>query len=478
MRVRTYLGLLLGLLVVVAAGILAQLNRELLQTPFQITADTKIPFYALLIGVFLTAFLPTATLLLVQSVRRDLEVRSARRKAREAESLDRALHRGIDALTDGQWQRALDELAPVYSARPEDFTILLHYGSALRHGGRPQEALDLHQQAAVLFPHSVTLLHQIARDHEALGQDEVAQEIRNRIAREFPEVSLRVLQRRRDKALAQERWEEAGQLHRRILELSPKEEAGSEEAQAITRGLEYQEGMGLLEDDRPAEARQAFAHLLRQEPGFVPAHIMLGEADLLLGDEDSAIGVWLDGYAATGDPVFLQRLEDHFIEQVAPPRAIETLGNLISRSDNDLLPRFFLGRLYYRLEMHQEALKLLDSIADRVAPSPTFHFLRARIYEKTGRPADAIKAYHTAAQEAGIPSREYACSACQAKYDAWSSHCRQCGAWGSISLDFREEKVDPEALGVRPAPVWGPPADRLAAETPEAPVEGDAGDVS
>ena len=38
-------------------------------------------------------------------------------------------------------------------------------------------------------------------------------------------------------------------------------------------------------------------------------------------------------------------------------------------TDNDLLLRFFLGRLYYRLEMHDEALKILESIGERLAVS-------------------------------------------------------------------------------------------------------------
>ena len=57
---------------------------------------------------------------------------------------------------------------------------------------------------------------------------------------------------------------------------------------------------------------------------------------------------------------FLQRIEAHFIELGEPVAAIECLRGVIAESDNDLLPRFFLGRLYYRLEMHEEALKVLD----------------------------------------------------------------------------------------------------------------------
>lgn len=464
MRVRTYLGILLSLLVVVSAAILTHLNIELLRSPFRITQEAELPFYALLLGVFLTAFLPTATLLLVQSVRRDLEIRGRRRGAREIDSLNRAFQRAVDAQTDGQWAKAADELQAVVEGRPNDFEALLRYGVCLRQSDRPAEALEVHRRAAVLYPQSVALLYQMALDYEAQGEGEVAEELYNRIAREYPQVSLKVLRRHRDRAVEEQRWQAAASFQLQIEEHFGETAAAGNSQERFVLGLKYQQGVRHLEEDRGDEAVAVFRDLLAREPRFIPAAIMLGEAELLADRDTEAKQAWLAGYEATGSPTFLRRIEDHFIEKAQPEQAIETLWSLIGTADNDLLPRFFLGRLYYRLEMHSEALKVLRSIEDRVASSPTFHYLLARIYERQQKSDRALAEYLATAQQAGVPEQEYVCSACAGGYADWRARCERCGSWNSIEMDFQEERISAEDLGVREAPVWGA---YLAPPTPE-----------
>ncbi len=455
MRVRTYLGILLSLLAVVAAAILTHLNADLLRSPFQLTPETTVPFYALLLGVFLTAFLPTTTLLLAQSVKRDLEIRSQRKAARQQDSLQRAYRRGVDAMVDGHWQRAADEFEVVLESRPQDFELLLRHGTALRQLGRVDEAVDLHRGACVLFPKSVALLYQLALDYEARGEAKVADEIRSRIARDFPEVSLRALRRKRNSALEGADWRLASKYQERIEGMLGKESAELESETAVAMGLQYQRGVAYLEEDRLTEAREIFQGLLVKEPRFVPAAIMLGEAERLSERDDAAIHTWLEGYKATGDPVFLHRSEDFFIERTNPDGAIEALWSLISQVENDLFPRFFLGRLYYRLEMRDEALKVLESIRDRVASSPTYHFLLARIYERREEFDQALEELRVCADQAGVPNTEYFCQVCSTKYPDWRGRCDQCGSWNGVRLDFQEERVSASELGVRDAPVWG-----------------------
>jgi tetratricopeptide (TPR) repeat protein len=134
--------------------------------------------------------------------------------------------------------------------------------------------------------------------------------------------------------------------------------------------------------------------------------------------------------------------------------AIQTLHELIATADNDLLPRFYLGRLYYRLEMLDEALRQLSSIAERVAVSPTFHKLLARIHERRGNLQRAAQSYMAALEQAGLASTEYACTACGEGHAAWSDRCEQCGAWSSLELAFEEERLTAAELGVRERPVW------------------------
>jgi predicted Zn-dependent protease len=457
MRIRTYLGILLAVVVVVAASYLTHQNRELLYLPFRVTPERAVPLYFVLLAVFLAGFLPTVTLLLVHTLRRDLALRRERRLRREAKSLRAAFRRAVDFQADGQWGKAATELRDYLQGQPEDFAALLRYGEVLRHLGRVDEALEVHRRAAVLYPQSVALLYQLAEDYETRGEAEVAREVRSRVHRDFPGMGLQLLKRRRDAALAARNWADAGELQATIEALL--REAGDETAlqteDGVARGLTYQRGVALLEGERIDEAAALFRGLLEREPRFIPAAIMLGEAHLERDDEPAALAEWRRGYETTGSPVFLQRIEDHFIERARPDLAIETLRGLIAGAQNDLLPRFFLGRLYYRLEMLDEAAKTLEGLAPRIQSSPTYHFLVGRIHERRGEMRRAVEAYLACIRELGIATAEYACRVCRARYPEWSDRCEACGAWNAIDLAFEEERLTPSEAGVRAGPVWG-----------------------
>src|SRR5690606_23556481 len=163
----------------------------------------------------------------------------------------------------------------------------------------------------------------------------------------------------------------------------------------------YEAGGAALEGQQFDTARRIFEDLLEAEPQFIPARILLGECRQLAGDGAAAVEVWRDGFRATGSPTFLQRIEDHFIEQGDPVGAIESLRGLIAAgrapaepggevAGTDLLPRFFLGRLYHRLAMRDEALRVLDGLEERIRNSPTFHLMLARIQERRGDAAAAL----------------------------------------------------------------------------------------
>ena len=456
MRLRTFVGILVALLVVVAVSYLSHLNVELLSERFEITAERSIPLYGMVLAVFLLAFLPVVTVLLVKTLRGDLAMRRERRLSREAKSRSGSFRRALDYKADGQWSRASGELAALLAEQPEEFATLLLHGEVLRHQGKVQEALEVHRRASVLYPHSVAVLYQLAEDYQVLGEVDVARQIRDRVLRDYPGIGLQVLRRRRNAALGAGDWKGASQLQEKIQTLlSDNADAdGVERENGVRLGLAYQEAVSLLEGRRVEEARNLLRRLLDDEPRFVPAAIMLGEAELVAGDDAKALAEWRAGYDNTGSPVFLQRIEDHFIENEKPLEAIETLHELIGGGANDLLPRFFLGRLYYRLEMHAEALKALDGLGERIHSSPTYHLLLARIHERRGELSRAVGSYLTSVQEAGITAAEYACGICRAKFSSWQDRCEVCGSWNSVEFDFEEEKISAEELGVRSRPVW------------------------
>lgn len=456
MRIRTVVGILFALAAVVLVSFLTQHNREILAQRFAVGDWTTVSLATVLVVVFLIGLLPPVTLLVIQHLKRELAERRERRMSRQEESRHGSFRRAVDFKLDGQWGKAAAELESVLADKPEDFAALLNYGEVLRCQGRAAEALEVHRRASVLYPQSVALLYQMADDYAEVGDEEVSREIRNRILRDFPGVGLAVQRRRRNHAMAEGDWREAARLQDSIEATLAENDAEPEleRERRIRLGLDYQRGLARLEDERVAEAEEIFRRLLEEEPRFIPASIMLGEAALVGGADDAALEEWQRGYESTGSPVFLQRIEDHFIERAEPARAIETLHRIIDTADNDLLPRFYLGRLYYRLEMLDEAQRTLTSIADRVASSPTYHLLTARIHERRGELGRAVEAYLSALEQAGLMSTEYRCEACGAVYRDWRDRCDSCGAWNAVDLDFEEERLTPAELGIRERPVW------------------------
>lgn len=457
MRIRSFLGLLLGVAVVVAAVALHNSNRELFHQPFHLGSLLTVTVGEAMVAIFLAGFLPTATTLVVDTLRRELGQRRERRRLREEGSLDATYRRAVDFHRDGQPAKAAVEFESFLAARPDDFAGLMRYGDVLRALGRVDEAIEVHRRGSNLYPHAVTLLYELAEDYVARGDGEVAREIEGRIVRDFPGLGLEVLRRRRAAALSKLDWAEATRLHDRVAQILNESGDAATLARetSLAQGLDYQRGVLLLEQDRPTEAAATFRRLLDHEPRFIPARIMLGEAEQLAGHEETAVAAWREGYLETGSPVFLHRIEDHFIEQEEPVAAIETLRALIAAADNDLLPRFYLGRLYYRLEMHDEALKQLAAVEDRIKTSPTFHYLVGRIHERRGDLAKANESYQACLRQLDAGVAEYACRVCRTRSTDWRDYCSRCGSWNSVELDLEEERLSAEELGVQEVPVWG-----------------------
>jgi len=457
MRLRSFFGLLFAVGVAFVAAYHVKLNGELLDQRFWLGEELSIPLWGAILGAFLAGFLPVAVTLVVDTLRHELALRRERRRRREDESLEATYRRAVDLQADGQLGLSAQELEAYLAGRPESFAGLLRYGSILRGLGRQAEAVEVHRRASTLYPLSIAVLYQLAEDYAAKGDDEVAREIRGRIVRDLPGAGLEVLKRRRAEAIGRREWQEASALHERITEMLNQSGDTSALVQesGLALGLEYQRGVLLLEGDRPAEAADVFRRLLGRESRFLPARIMLGEAELLAGSEEEAIATWRAAYLETGSPVFLQRIEDHFIEGEEPLRAIETLRGLIAEAQNDLLPRFYLGRLYYRLEMHDEAGRVLGGITDRIRSSPTYHYLLGRIHERRHDLARAVESYQACLNQLELGSAEYVCSVCKESYGDWRDFCARCRTWNSVELNFEEERLSAEELGVQPTPVWG-----------------------
>jgi len=151
--------------------------------------------------------------------------------------------------------------------------------------------------------------------------------------------------------------------------------------------------------------------------------------------------------------VLLTTLENHFLSRERPERAIEIFRHAVSTSRPDTLPRFFLGKLFYRLEMVDEALAEFSALRDRASYTPTLSYYLARILERRGRHAEANSHYRRIIREGQLLSTQYRCLSCDSRYDIWVDRCTSCGQWNTVHVDIRED-VSLEDLGISSAPVY------------------------
>ncbi len=454
MRLKTFAGILFALAVVVSVAYLSNQNETLLNSRFALNPVVSLPLYVVMIGVFLAGFLPAVSLLLLQSLKRDLQARRDRRSNRQVESTRASFRRAVDHRADGLWGKALSELEALEKEQPENFGTLLYYGEALRELGRVDQAINVHRRLTVLYPQGLAALYELAADYEAAEEPEVADQIYDRVLRDFPGQGLRVHRLRRDRAIEAKEWTLAGDEQEKVDALLAGSGAPGESEAEARDGLRYQSAVALLRSDRPREALEALRGLLERRPDFVPARILQGEVLQATGDDQGALAAWSAGFEESGRAVYLQRIEDHFIEAENPMLAIETLHGWIGSAQSDLLPRFYLGRLYYRLEMHDEAHRTLAAIADRVRSSPTYHYLIGRILERKGDAEGAIAAYRTSLLQAGMGEAEYICRSCGDRRVGWAASCDRCAAWNTLELDFEEETLSAEELGVHERPIY------------------------
>ena len=117
------------------------------------------------------------------------------------------------------------------------------------------------------------------------------------------------------------------------------------------------------------------------------------------------------------------------------------------------MPVFFLGKLYMRLEMIDEADATFSTLGGLASESPTVRYFQARILYRRGRYRDAADTYRKVIRESGSLKLTYRCAACLKVEAEWSARCPGCGRWGRLEADLQQEMPGRTAADDRA--VWG-----------------------
>jgi len=238
------------------------------------------------------------------------------------------------------------------------------------------------------------------------------------------------LRGQRDAAVAGGRWRTALDAQQRLLgAVHARDRAREAEWLAA---IHYELGREALSGGNPAAAAAHFKSALRADRHFVPATVALGDALQAAGDPREAVRTW--ERAADTEPALpvLARLERAYRDEGRPSRMIALYRAASERAPDDLALAIELGRVYFDLEMLDEAADQFEKIEVRAPDLSVVHAFLGAVFEHRGETAEAFAEYRRALRLGGAFAVAQGCAACGAPVDDWRDRCPRCRRWNTI----------------------------------------------
>ncbi|RMG42860.1 MAG: hypothetical protein D6718_13310 [Acidobacteria bacterium] len=445
MRVRTFVTLLLLLGLAAAVVFLLLPNRTTLELTLTV-GRYAVPVWGAILGAFTIGALFGLVFELL-GAGRGIAARArsvfGRRRLRAAE---RALELGRRAEREGRLGAAIEHFREATALAPLDPRGPMRLGDALRQAGRPVDAAAAHEQARRVADEPDASTHALALDHIEAGRwDDARRELEALVARS-PRTAVAPLRQLRDIEMRAGNWEAAARAQRR-LEAATGELTEDDRERGLAIRTEL--ARARAEAGQRRAALNQLRRVVKEAPAFLPAVNRLAELLVESGDVGSARTVLLEAFERTGEPVLLDRLADIDIARERPQDAIATLRGLVAGRRHAIASRFALGRLYFRLEMLDEAADQLEPLHEELPAAVAVTVLLARTEERRGRLARAAALYREALEARPVP--ESLCRACGAAHESWAPSCRACGRFGTVSsaapLEPRRDARTPQAPG-------------------------------
>jgi len=234
----------------------------------------------------------------------------------------------------------------------------------------------------------------------------------------------------RDIAIDAQEWNEAIAAQERLIEIVPPGDRPVE-SEWLAAGL-YELGRLELARGATGAAIGHFKRALRERRDFTPAVVALGDAYEAAGDVREAVRTW--ERAVENEPALplLARLERAYRRDGRPSRMIALYRAAAERAPDDLALAAALGRVYFELEMLDEAADQFEKLEVRAPDLPAVHAYLGAVFERRGNTREAFDEYRRALRLGGAFDWPHRCAACGARAPIWQDRCAACHRWNTL----------------------------------------------
>jgi lipopolysaccharide biosynthesis regulator YciM len=422
----------------IALGSVYAINSQVLNQNVVLWEGHRVRVTTVLIGVFFLGFVLNLLYTGFMEIRRMVKNLNASAATRAGKRFSAQLQDCRELIAHGLLNEARRALELLAKERSNHLGASMMLAEVLLKVGDAEQAVK-HLEALVLAePELVEPLYLLADAFTASRNIESATAILKRIAGDNPKAALRALRRLRAIYVDAGRWDEALEIHKRLTGRFLSELNQAERAQGVA--LNFQVGLLKVEADQFRDAAQIFQQVLKDDGAFVPAYLGLGRCMILQDQESQGIEIWLEGFRTTGEGALLQEIEDYFIQCGRPEEGLGVLQRVAATSEHQTTAKFFLGKMYYRLEILDEALELFKDVRAQVVYSPILFFFMAKIHARRGRMEQALNEYRQLLRNLGILKLRFECNVCGHRVADYQDRCESCGSWNSQHFLFKENE--------------------------------------
>jgi lipopolysaccharide biosynthesis regulator YciM len=429
-----YIVTLMVIVVTVAVVWLVEINQGSITVNLTPTKSREIATASFFLLSLATGAGLVFLLYFMRDVRRFLRGLKVQREQKKRSKIQELYTKGLNALFANRGPEAITFFQRVLNLDPNHVDTLLRMGISQLRQKNVQEAIRLHLKAWNLENNNQEVMFSLSADYEDAKRFDEAIKMYREILRKDPS-NITTLIRLRDLYHRLNQWEELIETQARLL-ANP---LGTQELEVEHRkliGFKYELGRSLLEAGDLERARKVFRGIIKLDKDFVPAYLGLGEVYLEEGKQKEAGQLWEKSYKLTSSVLLLHRLEDLYLKQGEPGSAIEIYKQAVTWKPQDTTLKFFLGKLYYRLEMIDEAFDILTTVDWGDREYPDVHKLLGNIYLRRGSLGLAASEFKKALRFKKQVIVPYFCSNCQHRTTNWAGRCPNCGKWNTLGVNL------------------------------------------
>lgn len=415
-------------------GFFAVENKDMVTVKVPFGDLYEVPKIAL---ILLSTTLGAIAILLVSFIRdtkRVIDNLQYQRRQKKEAKLQELYSKALNAILGDKEEEAKEALKEILKEDPEHADALLRFGDIALGNGDYKAAFEHYKRARDINPKNLQALLSVETAMEKMQRFDDALRYLDEIL-DIDAENLTALHRKRSILERKDQWDDLLSLQKTILKLEKNEKEKQGEERRLL-GYKYEYARASLENGEIEKAEKVFRTMLKMDSSFIPSYLGLAEVFLIKEETEEAINFLEKGFEQLGSIIILARLEDLLISVGEPGRLIRFYKNAVARNPQDNTLRFLLGKLYFRLEMVDDAIEILDSIDAAVFPVPELFSLKGELYMKRNQIAKALDEIRKACgikQSLRIP---YCCSQCDSKSPEWSGRCPECMEWNTYRLNI------------------------------------------